>query len=115
MITIEQLLSWRAKLWAKLDDLARKKGADYSGIGADTFLNLRAVEQFGLPAEIGVMVRVSDKFARIWQLLMRSWLSGKQAQVSDESIDDSIQDAVNYLSYILALRAERKGDFDAQS
>ncbi len=105
MITIDQLLKWRKKyIWDKLDGVARKKGKDYSGDG-DTFANIRLVEQtLKMPSEIGVLVRLQDKFIRICNLM-----STKEGPaVESESLDDSIEDMINYLSYILALREERK-------
>jgi hypothetical protein len=74
------------------------KNADYAS-DADPLANFRACEQFGVPLTKGIMVRLSDKFARIGNLL------DNEAQVKDEAIADTIRDAVNYLA-ILAYALE---------
>lgn len=107
-MNIDELLKFREKLWQELDTIAKQKGHDYSGENGDTFKNLRLSELYGVPAEIGILIRVGDKYSRLFELLMRDWKKGDGPAVSNESIEDNLKDAINYLSYILAIRQEKK-------
>lgn len=90
---------------ANFDDclaISVAKNADYAS-GADPLQNFRACEAFGVPLIKGIMVRLSDKFARIGNLLDR------EAKVKDEKITDTIKDAQVYLS-ILMYALETEGE-----
>lgn len=50
------------------------------------------------------MVRISDKISRLATLL-----DVREAQVKDESVADTIRDAINYLAILLAYLDTRKG------
>jgi len=69
------------------------KNADYAN-SDDPLANFRACQSFGVPLVRGIMVRLSDKMARIGNLL------DKEASVVDEKIGDSIDDAINYLAIL---------------
>lgn len=75
-------------------DISIAKNADYAS-NDDPLANFRACEQFGVKLTKGIMVRLSDKFARIGNLLIRG------AKVRDEAIKDTIHDAINYLAILL--------------
>ena len=107
-LTIDELIAFRKTLWADLDAVCVAKGADYSGKTGDTFKNIRSCEAFGLPSSIGIMVRVGDKYNRAFELLMREYKIGDGPEVRNEKVEDTIKDAINYLSYILAIRSEAK-------
>ncbi len=73
----------------------KKKNNDYAGENpTDVYKNLRACTQFGVPTKMGVVVRLSDKFARIGNLM------SQEAAVKDEAIEDTINDAINYLAIL---------------
>jgi hypothetical protein len=110
MITIDDLIEWRKReIWERLDTIALQKGHDYSGTKGDTFKNIRLNEHIlGMPAEIACLVRLNDKFSRMGTLLVGGWKDNETAAVKDESVEDTVLDAINYLTYILALRAERR-------
>lgn len=82
----------------KCFDTLVKKNNDYAGEQpTDVYKNLRACSQFGVPPKVGVMVRLSDKFARIGTLL------NQEAAVKDEAIEDTIDDAINYLAILKSI------------
>ena len=64
------------------------KNADYAN-NDDPFQNFRAAEQNGImPTEVGMLIRMQDKWARIINLIKR----GGKSHVKDESLDDTILD-----------------------
>ena len=99
------------KAWCKdALELSVRKGHDYS-TGAseagqeDTLKNLKMVEILSdgkVSAEIGVLVRMTDKLSRMWQLVF------DDAKVKDESVSDTEIDLVNYTLLKRALRIEKK-------
>lgn len=74
-----------------------KKNQDY-GANHDPFRNFR---EFGL---LGILVRLSDKLARIRTFTERGELS-----VKDESVTDTIRDGINYLILFEGLRRDGEG------
>lgn len=81
-------------------DISKNKNSDYAGI-SDPFANFKACEMLGIPAEEGIIVRMTDKLMRISNLLKRS------AKVKDESILDTLSDLANY-SMILRMLIESR-------
>lgn len=76
------------------------KNTDYA-VGSDPFLNFRHVESLGLCSiQVGMLVRLSDKMGRIANLIA----SDKPPSVTNESVDDTIMDAINYLAILRAYR-----------
>lgn len=82
--------------------LMSKKNHDYAGT-EDPFKNFRAAEMLGLTVEDGIMLRLSDKFARLSNLLKRP------TEVSTESFEDTAIDAMNYLNILLVYHAQQHG------
>lgn len=77
-------------------ELMRKKNNDYAN-GSDPFLNFRRAEYLGFStAELGVLIRMTDKMSRISTYLNKGELS-----LQNESVYDAIVDIINY-SVILA-------------
>lgn len=86
----------------KAAGIHHRKNQDYAGNG-DPLQNLRESEQFGIPAWKACLIRISDKYSRIRTLTLK----GEQnAQVVDESLDDTLFDLANYALLTLVLRAE---------
>lgn len=82
-------------------DIIKKKNSDYSTI-VDSYSNFRRCEQLGIcSVETGILVRMTDKLARICNLV------NKDPDVVGESIKDTLQDLSNY-SMILASYIEDK-------
>lgn len=75
-------------------ETARRKNADYAGEGADPFRNFRNSTIVGVSVQKGILVRIMDKISRVSNLLEQ------EAQVKDESITDTIDDAINYLAIL---------------
>ena len=94
-----------ARFYALLDELAElhsRKNHDYAAT-ADPLSNLRMAETFGVPAWKGVLVRMSDKWSRITQLV-----SGKQPK--NESLKDSLLDLAVYSLLTIVLLEELNHD-----
>ncbi len=85
----------------KCIEIMEAKSKDYAK-NTDPFANFRACEMFGVPLERGILVRIIDKISRINNLF------DKEADVKDESIDDTIRDAINYLNIISIYLKEKK-------
>lgn len=82
-------------------ELIRMKNADYANDG-DPFGNFTLCEEMGLaPTEVGMMVRMTDKFQRIANLLTRD------PAVTEETIYDALSDLANY-ALILRVYLEQK-------
>jgi len=109
-ISKEELIEYRKKLFVKLDGILIAKGGDYNGAqqeSGDTLFNLRVAAMLGIvpTPETGILVRLSDKLMRLCSLLRPN----ATQHVKDESIEDTIGDAINYLSYVGAMLAKKAG------
>ena len=84
------------QLLEKMKEIHLAKNNDYAEDN-DPLSNLKMCTQLNVPAYIGVLIRCSDKYARLIQL------SKKEARVKDESFQDTLLDLANYclLCYIL--------------
>lgn len=78
-------------------DIIKIKNADYAN-SEDPFKNFRSSEIIGLSVEQAILVRVLDKITRISNLL------SKEADVKEESLEDTITDCANYLAIMKAYR-----------
>lgn len=93
-ITREQLLSLHEQTAAKAREVMTKKNHDYAA-ESDVFRNFR---YFG---GLGILVRLSDKLSRL-----RSFEENGQFKVTDENLEDTIIDAINYAVIYLAFKRE---------
>lgn len=73
--------------------LAKRKNHDYAG-DDDPLANFRECEKIGISVPQGIMVRLTDKIARLQRLLTT------EAAVTDETVHDTIMDAINYLAIL---------------
>lgn len=91
-----------------MDDMARtseKKNADYTGGTADPFANFTVTERMGVgTTEQGMFTRMMDKVQRI-----ASFVKGKELQVQDEKIHDTLLDLANYC-LLLSAYIKSKGE-----
>lgn len=80
--------------------ILKRKNTDYA-TETDPWKNFRFAELVEVGVERAILVRMSDKLARISNIL------GKEAQVKDESIIDTLVDLANY-SAILKVYIDNK-------
>lgn len=102
-MTNKELISNMKQTFQECEDIATKKNADYAE-ATDAFKNFRYAEMFGIPAEKGVLIRITDKLARVNNLLTRD------AQVLDEKVTDTLNDAINYLAILKALIHDKRNN-----
>lgn len=79
----------------ELAALYERKNTDYG----DSFG--RSVEKYGL---ISALTRISDKFNRLESLILK----GEHAEVSDESLDDTLKDLAAYCIMTVVVRQQQK-------
>lgn len=84
MFTIDDLLNVHEELTAGGREIMKRKNHDYASV-QDPFRNFRMFGSFG------VLVRMSDKIARL-----RSFEENGEFKVADESVRDTIIDLINY-------------------
>lgn len=78
------------------------KSNDYADT-ADALFNLRQCEALGLcSVEQGILIRITDKLARLSNVT-----AGKSLNVKDEGVRDTIVDLVNYAVLLAAAIEER--------
>lgn len=103
-MTGSQALSQHEQLFDRAIDILKKKRADYAS-EEDPFANFRNSELAGVEPWRGALVRLLDKLTRAKNLMA----NGNQ-QVQDESIEDSIIDALNYTVIFYQLWQEGRVD-----
>lgn len=87
----------------KMKELHIKKNAGYSGDSQDRWANFRESEGFGVTSILGVLVRMSDKWIRIKNLIKNP----NNEQVG-EAITDTLMDLASYALITICLINEPK-------
>lgn len=72
----------------ELMELHAKKAADY-GADLDPLFNLRMCEYMGIPAWQGVVIRLTDKIARLMTF-------ARKGTLQNESVEDTFRDIAVY-------------------
>ena len=92
-------------------DICLRKNNDYADPDSQkddpmaVFSNFMACEELGIcSAETGILVRMTDKFKRMINLLKPD----HTRQVLDEAFDDTALDLQNYVDLLVGLRQQRK-------
>lgn len=92
-------------------DLSVRKNQDYARPGESpndpfaVFKNFRRAELLGIcTTEQGFLVRMTDKFCRLTNLLK----PGTEAEVKDESVEDTMLDIINYTCLLAAYLRTKK-------
>lgn len=84
-------------------DLHLRKNAGYAGLGnPDPWANFRLCERFGIPAHVGVYVRMTDKWIRI-----RNLRANPNNDQVNESLHDTLADLAAYALIAICLLQER--------
>ena len=106
----QELISLHEKLCTQAREIMKKKNHDYSGeAGTDPFANFRRCEAMGICTPLqGALVRLTDKFSRL-----STYASGATLQVSDESVDDTILDLINYAVLCQGMILEKRNATDS--
>lgn len=86
------------KLLREIARLHDMKQADY-GTDGDPFANVRASEQWGVPAWVGTMIRANDKIKRLQA-------AANGSDLVNEGIEDSLMDLATYSLIALVLFRE---------
>lgn len=97
------LLKLHQETCDKARGIIEAKNRDYSGGADEPFANFMLSEMFGVRAEIGVLMRCTDKFKRIEAFVKNGTLA-----VKSESVDDAIEDVINYMVLLKGIIQTRK-------
>jgi hypothetical protein len=85
-------------------EITRTKNHDYAS-NEDPFKNFSSASVVGITPDRAILVRVLDKLSRVSNLL------DKDARVHEESVNDTIIDAINYLAILKAYREATRMPF----
>ena len=88
------------KIFEEALTLVNNKNEDYAS-PIDFYANFRMVEHAGLPTWVGVHVRMLDKISRLNGFVRRFIETGNITSTVDESIEDTLLDAINYSAITL--------------
>lgn len=103
-MTQPEFLEHAKVTFLRCNDVLQKKNADYSDSNDNAFRNFEAVQMFNITdVKTGILVRLTDKFTRLTNLLHK-----KEGQVKDETVQDTIEDAINYLVILHAYLEHEK-------
>jgi hypothetical protein len=106
LITPNPLIASMVSTFDDCIQTAIRKNNDYGGSNNDPFANFRNSTIAGVTVQKGILVRLMDKMTRISTLL------DKEAMVKDETIFDSIDDAINYLAILKAYQQLNKKSYE---
>ena len=110
MISIEDMNRIQNGIFVTCKDLVKKKGADYNRtqqLEGDTLFNLRVAKILGVvdTETKSVLVRIMDKLMRLISLTANPKINGA---IQDETVLDTITDAINYLTFLYAFYNEAR-------
>ena len=95
MSSRSQLVDSVDKTFTECLEILKIKNHDYAG-EEDSYKNFRFAELVGLSVERAILVRMSDKLARISNCL------DKDVKVKDETVSDTLSDLINYTAILKA-------------
>lgn len=78
-------------VFVKALELLRNKNRDYA-TDSDPFLNFRGAESLGVGLDVGILLRLQDKFTRLCNIARRDGA----VHVADETVKDTLLDMMNY-------------------
>ena len=98
-----ELLEYHQLITYDAFKLIKQKNTDYNA-SIDALDNFKMISKLGIASpEIGLMCRILDKLNRI-----STFIKVRNYKVSEESIKDTIIDAVNYLIILYCVLKEQK-------
>ena len=103
-MTKSEMYTQFTELLNRCKEIMGAKNADYSN-DVDPFINFNQIELLTkgkISRDQGVLVRMTDKLSRVHRLLEN------EAQVKDETIEDTLIDLANYSLLLILLRRDRK-------
>jgi hypothetical protein len=100
-MTQGKLIKFAERELDKCLKLIKEKNQDYSN-RTDALRNLKAVDELGLKAEWGILVRMLDKRSRIKNL------RSQKARVVTEKAEDTLRDFIGYAVLLLALMKDHE-------
>lgn len=89
-------------LLEEMKSLHIRKNAGYTGDSQDRWANFRLSESFGVSTFLGVMVRMSDKWIRITNLI-----KNPEFDMVGEAIEDTLLDLASYALIAVCILRER--------
>lgn len=101
-MTHDEFISHIENSYKKAVEILKMKNADYA-TGEDPFANFRYATLVGVPVERAILVRMSDKLARISNVLKKG-----HTEVKDETIKDTLLDLANYSTILIAYLDSQK-------
>lgn len=102
-VTSEEFVKEIESIYEKAAEIVKTKNKDYGG-EADPFRNFRYAEYCNVSVQDAILVRISDKFARINNLLHRE----EGPAVIDEKVEDTVLDMINYLAILYVWTRDRQ-------
>ena len=88
-----ELIEFHALTCVKLNEMVKKKNADYTGSVTNAFKNFERISAISstISVEQGFLVRLSDKMGRL-----AAFIDGNDFLVKSESVEDTLDDLANY-------------------
>lgn len=102
-MTREEFVKNLEDTYKKCLETVKIKNQDYAGDG-DPWANFRLAKLLHIDVERAILLRIADKIARISNLI------DKPPAVTDEKMEDTIEDCINYLAILKAYREHGKMD-----
>lgn len=99
----EELFKLHEKMCKDAREIMVVKNRDYAGGSSDPFANFRGSLNYGVEPEIGIAIRIGDKFKRV-----EAYIKNGALAVQDESVEDSLRDCINYLVLMAGMIKERQ-------
>lgn len=99
----KELITYTKGIYDRGIKIMEKKNSDYADPTFDAFANFRFAALAKVSPERAILVRICDKLARISNLIDK-----KTILVTDETIEDTIIDASNYLAILGAMLVKDK-------
>lgn len=93
------------QLLEDMKELHIRKNKGYSGDSADRWANFRESEPFGVSPFLGVLVRMSDKWIRI-----RNLVRNPSFDMVNEPLEDTLMDLASYALISICILKEKKND-----